>query len=80
MNAETVAKIQAFLRKRFQNYEFADDEDIFGTGVVNSLFAMQLVMFVEKEFGIEVGDDDLTLDNFRTVNAMAQLVLGKTDA
>ena len=80
MNAESVSKIQAFLRQRFQNYEFADDEDIFGTGVVNSLFAMQLVMFVEKEFGIEVSDDDLTMDNFRTVNAMAALIDRKTAA
>jgi acyl carrier protein len=79
MSAEIIAKIQAFLRKRFRNYEFADDEDIFATGVVNSLFAMQLVMFVEKEFGIEVSDDDLTLDNFRTVDAMAQLVRRKND-
>ena len=77
---EIVAKIQAFLRKRFQNYEFADDEDIFRTGVVNSLFAMQLVMFVENEFGIEVSDEDLTLDNFRTVDAMTQLIRGKIDA
>ena len=59
--------------------EFEDDEDIFETGLVNSLFAMQLVMFVEKEFGIEVADDDLSLDNFRTVNAMSQLVRGKND-
>lgn len=80
MSTETNARIQAFLRKRFQNYEFADDQDIFATGVVNSLFAMQLVMFVEKEFGIEVGDEDLTLDNFRTVDAMAQLVQRKAAA
>ena len=78
-STEIVAKIQTFLRKRFQNYEFANDEDIFGQGMVNSLFAMQLVMFVEKEFGIEVGDEDLTLDNFRTVDAMTQLIRGKTD-
>lgn len=72
------ARIQAFLRRSLQNYEFADDEDIFGKGLVNSLFAMQLVLFLEKEFGIEIGDDDLSLDNFRTVAAMTQLVGRKT--
>ena len=29
----------------------ATDEDIFALGFVNSLLAMQLVLFVEKEFG-----------------------------
>ena len=77
MTADIGAKIQGFLRKSFQHLEFEDDEDIFETGLVNSLFAMQLVMFVEKEFGIEVADEDLSLDNFRTVNAMSQLVRGK---
>ena len=32
---------------------------------------MQLVAFVEKEFGITVADEDLDLDNFRTVDAIA---------
>jgi methoxymalonate biosynthesis acyl carrier protein len=38
------------------------------------MFAMQLVMFVEKEFGIIVEDEDLDIDNFRSVNAIAGLV------
>ena len=77
MTTEIVPRIQAYFRQRFQNYEFGEDEDIFGTGLVNSLAAMQLVLFVEKEFGIEIGDDDLSLDNFRTIRAMEQLISSK---
>jgi acyl carrier protein len=71
------AKTRAFIGKSFQNNSINDDEDIFALGFVNSLFAMQLVMFVEKEFGITVADEDLNIDNFRSINAIANLVANK---
>jgi len=77
MTTEIASRIQAFFRQRFRNYEFGEDEDIFGTGLVNSLAAMQLVLFVEKEFGIEIGDEDLSLENFRTIRAIEQLINSK---
>lgn len=71
------AKTRDFMAKSFPAREIDDDQDIFALGFVNSLFAMQLVMFVENEFGITVEDDDLDIDNFRTINAIANLVESK---
>jgi methoxymalonate biosynthesis acyl carrier protein len=51
-----------------------DEDDIFELGLVNSLFAMQLVLFVEQEFAIQVDGEDLERDNFRSVGAIARLV------
>lgn len=68
------APIREFIRNRFPNAEFADDQDIFTLGFVNSLFAMELVMFLESHFGMQVSNDDLEIANFRTVRAMAALV------
>lgn len=68
-------KIRAFFNKSFQkNIEFDDDQDIFALGFVNSLFAMQLVLFVESEFNISVQDEDLDIENFRSVNAILRLI------
>lgn len=50
------------------------DLDLFASGVVSSLFAMELVVFVENTFGVLVGGDDLRLDTFRTVNRITALV------
>ncbi|PSB49521.1 acyl carrier protein [Chroococcidiopsis sp. CCNUC1] len=72
------AKIKGFLLQFFHNYELQEDEDIFALGFVNSMFAMQLVLFVEQEFQITIGNEDLDVENFRTVNAIAQLVDRKT--
>jgi methoxymalonate biosynthesis acyl carrier protein len=77
---ETQTKIKEFLSRFFKNHDLKPDEDIFALGFVNSLLAMQLVAFVEKEFGVAVGDEDLDLDNFRTINAIASLVARKRGA
>jgi acyl carrier protein len=41
---------------------------------VNSLMAMQLVLFLEKEFGVKFTNQDLNLKNFRSVDAMVELL------
>lgn len=77
---EIRTKTHAFLKRFFQNHDLQDDQDIFALGFVNSLFAMQLVLFVENEFGISVENEDLDIDNFRTINAIVDLVERKTTA
>ena len=77
---ERRAQIKAFLSRYFKSRELEPDDDIFSLGFVNSLLAMQLVAFVEKEFGIRVEDQDLDLDNFRSIDAIARLVERKTEA
>lgn len=70
-------KTKEFLSRFFKNHDLQPEEDIFALGFVNSLLAMQLVAFVEKEFGIKVEDDDLDLDNFRSIQAISNLVARK---
>jgi len=68
------ADIRAFLLKYIRKNDLHDDDDIFKSGLVDSLFAMQLVLFVENTFSIKIERADLQLDNFRTINALEQLV------
>ncbi len=77
---EVKARVRAFLLQHVRRPELGDDENFFALGFVNSLFAMQLVMFVEQEFGVAVENDDLEIDNFSTVAAIAALVERKTAA
>lgn len=77
---EIKSKTRAFLSRYFRDHDLCDDEDIFDLGFVNSLFAMQLVLFVEKEFNVTIDNDDLDIDNFKTINAIARLVEAKAAA
>lgn len=73
-------KIRTFLRDKIKQPNLTDEEDYFKEGFVNSLFAMQLVLFVEKEFQMPIGDDDLVLENFNSINALSALVERKQAA
>ncbi|WP_347839076.1 phosphopantetheine-binding protein [uncultured Draconibacterium sp.] len=72
---EQTQKIRDFLINHIGSDEFSDKEDLFKQGLVNSLFAMELVNFIETEFGFEISNEDLKLDNFRSVDALNTLVL-----
>ena len=66
--------LRAFVLNGTRSSHLNDDQEIFATGTVNSLFAMQLVMFVEKQFGIVVEDEDLDMANFSTVKSLSTFV------
>lgn len=57
-----------------EDVEFTDSDNIFELGFVNSLFAMKLVSFVEREFDVEIDNEDLDINNFKCVDNIAQLV------
>ena len=81
MNEDQIRQqVRDFVMRFFRGHDLRDDEDIFATGFVNSMFAMQLVQFVESTFGITVESDDLELDNFRSIDAITALVMRKQGA
>jgi methoxymalonate biosynthesis acyl carrier protein len=71
---EVRADLVAFLEPHLRA-EVAPDLDLFASGGMSSLFALELVVHLEQAFGIEVEGPDLKLENFRTVDAMTALVL-----
>lgn len=77
---ESSRRIAEYLVRFFPTLDLRDGDDIFELGLVNSLFALQLVNFLEHAFGIAVENEDLELDNFRSIRAMSGLVQRKLAA
>lgn len=50
------------------------DEDLFASGLVSSLFAMELVAFLERTYAIAIEGDDLNPGHFQTVRHIVALV------
>jgi methoxymalonate biosynthesis acyl carrier protein len=69
--------VRAFVQRHVGETPVDDDEDIFASGYVNSLFAVQVVMFVEQTFGIEVTGDDLDIRNFQSIAEIHRFVLNR---
>ncbi len=84
MRIDTISRpqdtIRQFILDSVNLPDLDDDFDIFETGIVNSLFAIELMTFLEKAFNIKVTMDDLDMANFKTVNTTAQFVLNKQGA
>ena len=77
--AESVeAALLGFLGERV-SADIKPDQDLFSSGLVSSMFAMQLVVHLEEAYDIAIIGPDLKLDNFRTVQAMTALVLRLQD-
>lgn len=72
------ARIRAYIEQNMNTFddevELRDDDHIVKMGYVSSIFAMRLLNFVEREFNVTVGDEDIRLDNFASVNAIASLI------
>jgi len=47
---------------------------------VNSIFAVELVVFIEDRFNITIENDDLDFANFASIDAIAAFVARKTGA
>lgn len=77
MSTDDIRKTILTFLEQFIDVDVDDDEDLFASGLVNSLFAMQLVLFVEKEFAVKVENEDLDLANFRSVGAITGFIVHK---
>ena len=70
-------KIRQFISNSL-SYDVHDDEDLFALGFVKSLFILQLILFIEREFDLKIENVPSAIDSFRTVNSIAELVERET--
>ena len=69
--------VRSFILSSINLPDLKDDDNLFESGIVNSLFAVQLMTYIEKTFAIEVGMDDLDIENFKSLNAATAFVVRK---
>lgn len=78
----TSEKIRQFVFDKFpkcKQEDFKDDESLIDSGVVDSLGMLDLVTFVEEDFGIVVQDVELTPENFESIAALSKFVDAKQE-
>ncbi len=80
MNDCIRTSIRGFMSRSFEGREVADHDNIFALGFGNSLFAIQLVAYIEREFDIEIESEDLEMENFQSIDAVTALVGRKREA
>jgi acyl carrier protein len=59
-------------------YRYSDDASFLEEGIVDSMGIMELVMFVEEQFGITVEDEELVPDNLDSVRKLGAYIRAKS--
>ena len=82
--SEIIERTRAFVRENFlyarSDVQLNADDRFLEWGIVDSLGVVEFVAFIEDEFGIEVGDDEVTEQNFGTLTDIATYVVSKRAA
>ncbi len=80
VNTENVnTEIRGWLQENVTgSRDILDDYALIENGVLTSLQTVELVMFLEDKFGITVEDEELDEENFGSIDAITNLVAGKT--
>jgi len=56
---------------------FRDDESLMENGIIDSLGIFRLVSFLEENFGVGIGDEEINSQNLQSVDSIEQLVIRK---
>jgi len=77
-------RIRQFILTQFlftqDESKLADDVSLLGQGLIDSTGVLELVSFLEREFGIVLPDEEMTPENLDSVNALCALVERKRAA
>lgn len=77
-NGDARAAIRGWLQENVTGgRDVANDEPLIENGVMTSLQTVELVTFLEDEFGIMIEDEEFDEENFASVDSIATLVEGK---
>ncbi len=79
---DTKEKLRNFIIENFmfgsEDASLDDDDLFFDVGIIDSTGVLEVVGFIEDEFGLEVADKELIPDNFESVNKLVAYISRKT--
>lgn len=54
--------------------ELTAETSFFATNILDSMDFLNLVEFLQEQYGVEIDEDDMSPDNFKNANAVAELI------
>jgi acyl carrier protein len=68
------ARIKAFFSEKLSVEVSSVDTDLAQTGILDSLALVELLTYIEKEFGTEISLDNVEIEDFRSIARIAEYV------
>ena len=77
--AQIVSETRHYITENFlyarPNYVVSEEEHLMERGVVDSMGMVELITFLQDQFGVEPADDEITEENFATLRRIATFVM-----
>lgn len=69
-------KIRTYIYENILNEEteITDDTTLYTSGLITSMGHLKLVNYLERTFDVSIPMNELTMDNFDTVNLITQFI------
>ena len=82
--AQVIERTRAYITENFlymrRDFRLDDNDSLLGSGIIDSMGVMEVILFLETEFGVEVGDEDVTEENLGSIRAISRYVTARTEA
>jgi len=75
-------QLRAFLNEAFlidDDFVFEDDTSLFDSGIVDSTGVLELVLFLEENFGVAIADDEIVPEYFDSIDRLCQFLKSRLD-
>ena len=59
--------------------DLKDDDDLLISNLLDSLGVMRLVEYIEGLIDMKIPPEDITIENFQSINKIAEYLSGRTD-
>ena len=81
--ADVIERTRAYITENFlymrRDFRLDDNDSLLGSGIIDSMGVMEVIAFLETEFGVEVADEDVTEENLGTIRAISRYVVARTE-
>ncbi len=64
-----------FLEDKLETVSY--DDDLLSTGILDSIGMIRFISIIEKEFNIQVSSEDMTFDNFMSIEKITDYIQKK---
>jgi acyl carrier protein len=79
--AEIIMRVRGFVQENFlymhSNFQLADEDRLLDKGVIDSMSIVEMIAFVEREFGVSAMEEEISDANFGSLAGIARFVSEK---
>ena len=76
--SDIITRVRGFIQENFlymhSDFQLADDDRLLDKGVMDSMSIVEMITFIETEFGVQAMEDEISEANFGSLTGIARFI------